>query len=100
MSDSYDARRLTILFRSTDHVHHHSLATEVLSRARKARLAGATLLQGSSDGRSRRGLLIEDVPLEIVIVDEPEKIDSFLSENRQLLEGLVMLLADVRASRS
>jgi uncharacterized protein len=100
-----DARRLTIMFGSRDHVHHHSLATELLSRARRAHLAGATMVQGvQGQGRSgvvhRQHLFSEDLPLSIVIVDEGSKIAAFVEQIGDLVDEALVLVEPVAAYRA
>lgn len=99
-----DARRLTILLRSRDHAHHHSLATELLKRARHARLAGATMLQAvQGQGRSgnvhRQHLFSEDVPISIVIVDEGPKIAAFVEQIADLVDRSVVVVEPITAFR-
>jgi PII-like signaling protein len=94
------ARRLTVLLRSRDHVGHHSLMVELIDRARKAGLAGATALQaidgyGRSGTMHREHLFTEDLPIAVVIVDEAARIDAFLAETAELLDSVVVLLDDV-----
>lgn len=93
------ARRLTIFIGESDHYHHHPVYTEIVHRAHRSGLAGATVLRGiegygaSSHIHTTRLLsLSEDLPIAIVIVDEPERIDAFLPELDELVaEGLVIL---------
>jgi PII-like signaling protein len=100
------ARRLTIFLGESDQYHHHPLSTEIVHRAHQAGLAGATVLRGiegygaSSRIHTTRLLsLSEDLPIAIVIVDEPERIDAFLPQLDELVgEGLV-ILDDVQVIR-
>ena len=93
------ARRLTIFIGESDQYRHHPLYTEIVDRAHKAGLAGATVLRGiegygaSSHIHTTRLLsLSEDLPIAIVIVDEPERVDAFLPQLDELVgEGLVIL---------
>jgi PII-like signaling protein len=93
------ARRLTIFIGESDQYRHHPLYTEIVHRAHKAGLAGATVLRGiegygaSSHIHTTRLLsLSEDLPIAIVIVDEPERVDAFLPQLDELVgEGLVIL---------
>jgi PII-like signaling protein len=98
-------QRLTIMLRSRDHCHHHSLALELLARAKRTHMAGATLFQGvEGQGRSgdlhRDHLLREDSPLSLVIVDEPEKIAAFLAAIRPVAGGALVVIDDVVAFRA
>jgi uncharacterized protein len=70
--------RLTILVGETDRHGHQSLYTEIVSRARRAGLAGATVLRGPERfgatahlHRTPAFALSEDLPVVIIIADEP-----------------------------
>jgi PII-like signaling protein len=92
------AERLTIYLEQTE--HHGGVAeyVEIVERARKHGLAGATVVQGVEGfGRSarvhRRHVLAvkSDVPVVITIVETPEQIDRFLPEVERLVpRGLVI----------
>ncbi|MFN2607165.1 MAG: DUF190 domain-containing protein [Acidimicrobiales bacterium] len=92
------ADRLTVFVEETDHYHHHPLYAEIIQRARKAGLAGATAVRGVEgfgastvlhDSHALR--LAETLPVIIFIVDRPERIDDFLPELDEILqEGLVV----------
>ena len=93
------ALRLTIFIGESDHWHHHSLAHEIVERARRAGLAGATVLRGiegfgaSSHIHTTRLLsLSEDLPLCITLVDAEDRVRTFLPQLDELItEGLVIL---------
>ena len=90
---------------SSEHVHHHSLAVEVLARARRAQLAGGTVMrgregQGASRTLHRQHLFVDDAPLAIVIIDEPGRIAAFLEQQHDLLRDVFVILDDVTAFRS
>jgi PII-like signaling protein len=93
------ATRLTIFVDETDQWHHRPLYTEIVQRAHRAGLAGATVLRGIEGfGASSRihssGLLrlADDLPVAIVIVDEDDAIRAFLPQVDELVaEGLVVL---------
>jgi len=90
---------MTILIGEDDTWHHKPLFHEIVHRAHKAGLAGATVLRGiegfgaSSRIHTTRILsLSEDLPVAIVIVDEEERIRAFLPQLDELVtEGTVML---------
>ena len=93
-------RRLTVLLLPHDRAGHVGLEVELLRRARRAGLAGATVLRceegfGSSHRIHRARLLSADRPLEVVLVDQPERIDAFLESVRPLLTGVATTLEDV-----
>jgi uncharacterized protein len=93
------AMRLTVFIGESDRWHHHSLAHEIVERAHRAGLAGATVLRGiegygaTSHIHTARVLsLSEDLPIVIVVVDTEERIRAFLPELDELIsEGLVLL---------
>ncbi|WP_067143405.1 DUF190 domain-containing protein [Microtetraspora malaysiensis] len=92
-----DAYRLTIYIGETDQYRHRPLYTEIVHRAHRKGLAGASVFRGiegfgaSSLIHTNRLLsLSEDLPVSIVIVDTEERITDFLSELDELVtEGLV-----------
>ncbi|GII60846.1 UPF0166 protein [Sphaerisporangium krabiense] len=93
------ALRLTVLVGETDLWHHRPLYHEIVHRAHAAGLAGASVFRGvegygaSSLIHTTRILsLSQDLPVAIVIVDEPEPIRAFLPQLDELIgEGLVIL---------
>ncbi|MFJ3922622.1 DUF190 domain-containing protein [Streptomyces sp. NPDC090022] len=93
------ALRVTIFVGETDLWHHKPVYTEIVHRARKTGLAGASVFRGiegfgaSSLIHTQRLLsLSEDLPVAVVIVDAEDKIRAFLPELDELVdEGLVIL---------
>lgn len=91
------ARRLTIVVGEDDTWHGKPVYTEIVHRAHAAGLAGASVFRGiegygaSNHIHTTRILsLSDDLPVAIVIVDTPEKIDAFLPTLDELItEGLV-----------
>jgi uncharacterized protein len=100
------AKRLTIFVGESDHFRHHSLASEIVDRARRAGLAGCSVFRGT-DGFGATGhlhtahllSLSEDLPVAIVIVDAPESIDEFLPQLDELVTGGLVILDDVDVIR-
>jgi PII-like signaling protein len=83
-----------------DHVRLEGLHTEILRRARRAGLAGATLFEacegyGLSGRIHRSHLLTDDAPLALVIVDAPDRIDAFIGQLGPLLDGVVATIDDI-----
>jgi len=93
------ALRLTIMVGESDHWHHKPLFTEIVHRAHKAGLAGATVLRGL-EGFGASNLihttrllsLSEDLPVVVIIVDTHDRIHAFIPQLDELVaEGLVVL---------
>ena len=96
------AERLTIYLAQTDHHGRVPVYVEIVDRARRAGLAGATVLQGTSGFGSSARLhhahalpVRQDVPVVVTIVDSSERIDGFLGEIRSLLGEVVVLRDEV-----
>ncbi|MFE2941411.1 DUF190 domain-containing protein [Streptomyces sp. NPDC059255] len=93
------ALRLTVFVGETDLWHHRPVYTEIVHRAHKAGLAGASVFRGvegfgaSSMIHTQRLLsLSEDLPVAVVIVDTEERIRAFLPQLDEVVgEGLVTL---------
>jgi len=92
-------KRLTIFVGESDHHGHTPLATEIVQRAHRAGLAGASVFRGvegygaSNHIHTTRILsLSDDLPIAIIIVDTDEAIQRFVPELDALIsEGLVIL---------
>ena len=102
MRSSGPARRLTVLVGEGDHRHHRPVFTEIVHRAHAAGLAGASVFRGvegyggSNLIHTNRLLsLSEDLPVAVVIVDDADRIDAFLPQLDELMQGGLVLLDDV-----
>jgi PII-like signaling protein len=93
------AQRLTIFVDETDRHHHKPVYTEIVHRAQQSGMAGASVFHGiegygaSNHLHTTRLLsLSEDLPVMVVVVDEPQRITSFLEKIDDLIkDGLVMI---------
>jgi len=98
MEAAGSARRLTIFISEADTYGHHSLASEIVERARKAGIAGATVLRGiegfglSHEIHTTRVLsLSNELPILVMIIDAPDRIDAFMPELDEVVtHGLVV----------
>ena len=90
--------RLTIFVGENDQFGHKPLYVEIVERAHRAGLAGATVVRGfegfgasSRIHTSRILRMTEDLPVVVIIVDRPDRIDAFLPTLDELIsEGLVV----------
>jgi PII-like signaling protein len=93
------ALRLTVFIGEDDQWQHRPLYTEIVHRARRAGLAGASVLRGiegfgaSSRIHTTRLLsLSEDLPVAVIIVDDEIRVRQFLPQLDHLVqEGLVII---------
>jgi uncharacterized protein len=100
------ARRLTIFIGEDDRWHHKPLYTEIVHRAHKAGLAGASVFRGlegygasSRIHTSRILSLSQDLPLAIIMIDTPDRIDQFLPQLDELVSEGLVILDDVEVIR-
>jgi hypothetical protein len=100
------AQRLTILVDEADQWHHRPLYVEIVHRAHRHGLAGATVLRGtegfatgSTVHTSHLFTLGEHLPIVIIIVDDHHRIGDFLAALDHLIDKGVVLLDDVDAIR-
>jgi uncharacterized protein len=94
------AKRLTIWLGVRDRHGHASLEVEVLKRARKARMAGATVFEGrmgygAGGNVHREHVFSHDRPLAIVMVDAADRIEWFVEELAGFAHGVVAAVEDV-----
>jgi len=94
---------LRIFIGESDRWQHQPLSEAIVLAARKAHLAGATVLRGTMGfGKSSRlhtAKLLElstDLPVIIEIVDADEKINAFLPTLEPMIGGGLVTLEKVR----
>ena len=99
-------KRLTIFVGESDRHGHTPLATEIVQRAHRAGLAGATVFRGvegygaSNHIHTTRILsLSDDLPVCIVIVDTAPAIEAFAGQLHELVEGGLVTVEDVEVLR-
>lgn len=100
------AARLTILVDERDQWHHKPLYVEIIHRAHRDGLAGATALRGvegfaalSPIHKNHLFALGEHMPIVITIVDDHARVRAFLDSLEEILHKGVALLDDVEVIR-
>jgi PII-like signaling protein len=99
MKNSGRAIRLSVFVGEGDLWHHKPLYTEIVHRAHKAGLAGSTVLRGiegygvtSQIHTPHLFRLSNHLPLLILIVDDEDKIRSFIPQLDELdISGVVAI---------
>jgi PII-like signaling protein len=88
-----EAKLLRIFVGESDLIHHVPVYEKIVTEARKAGLAGATVSKGimgfGASSRIHTAKLLrlsEDLPLVIEIVDEERKIENFIPELNKIFE--------------
>jgi PII-like signaling protein len=102
------ARRLTIHLALADKFHdrgrtrHTPLCAELVLRAHRAGMAGATTVQGIAGyGHSHKVHhapvwgLVDRSPVIVMIVDSPERIDEFIADNSELFRECLATVSDL-----
>jgi PII-like signaling protein len=74
--------------------------TTLLKRARRAKLAGATVFEGhegygASGHIHRSHVLSDDSPISVVFVDLPDRIEAFLNDVSDLLVDVLVTVDDI-----
>jgi PII-like signaling protein len=91
--------RLSLLIGEDARWHHRPLFDEIVRRAMQAGLAGVTVIHGiegyGAGGRihtDRILSLTEDLPVQVIIVDDEQRIRDFLPQIEEVvLDGLILL---------
>lgn len=98
----HPAARLTLLLDEDDKWRHGPLFHEIVRRARDAGLAGASVWRGvegygaSSRIHTSRILdLAEHLPVLVMIIDETERLRTFVEQNSEVLAAVNVALSEV-----
>jgi PII-like signaling protein len=96
------AQRVTIFIGESDRYHHRPLYAEIVHRAHKLGMAGASVFRGmegfgaaSRIHTSRLLSLSEDLPMVIIVVDTAANIAAFLDDVAPLVTGGLIIVDDV-----
>jgi PII-like signaling protein len=100
------ALRLTVFVGEDDTWHHKPICHEIVHRAHKSGLAGATVLRsvegygaGSAIHTTRLLSLAEDLAAVIIIVDAADLIRAFLPQLDELVDEGMVILDEVEVIR-
>ena len=100
------AQRLTVILGEDDMWHHRPVYTEIVHRAHRAGMAGASVFRGvegfgaaSRIHTARILSLSEDLPVAVVIIDTSENIAAFLPQLDELVTGGLIVMDDVHVHR-
>jgi hypothetical protein len=101
------AARLTIVVDPAVQWHHRPVYAEIIHRARREGLAGATALRGtdgyltgpSADSSQRSHPHRDNPPIMIVIIDDHARIHAFLYSLDDLIGDALVLIDDVDVIR-
>ena len=96
------ALRASVFLGEDDVFEHHPLYHEIVIRARRAGMAGATVLRGCEGYRAsslihttRLLSLAENLPVVVILIEEPGKVRGFLDEIGPLLADATVVVDEV-----
>src|SRR5580658_1599256 len=100
-------KQLTILIGETDQSHHQALYMAIIEMLRRAGCSGATAIRGVA-GFGASSLihtasilrLSMDLPLVIIVVDRPERIDRIIGPLREMAPSALITVQEVEVVQS
>jgi CBS domain-containing protein len=100
-------KQLTIFIGETDQFHHQALYMAIIEMLRRAGCSGATAVRGvagfgasSMIHRSSILRLSMDLPLVIIVVDRPERIDRIIGPLREMAPSALITVQEVEVVQS
>ena len=103
MNPPIDSALLRIFIGENDHYNHRPLYEALVLKARESHLSGATVLRGPMGFGKTNTLhtskilhLSMDLPIVVEIVDSEEKLNGFLEEIKDMLQGCLVTIEKVR----
>jgi CBS-domain-containing membrane protein len=100
-------KQLTIFFGETDQYHHQTLYMAIIEMLRREGCSGATATRGVA-GFGASSLihtssilrLSMDLPIVIMVVDRPERIERIIARLREMAPGALIVVQDVEVVQS
>ncbi len=107
MTFSGRGKQLTIFISETDQFHHQALYMAIIEMLRRAGCSGATAVRGVA-GFGASSLihtasilrLSMDLPLAIIVVDRPERIDRIIGPLREMAPRALITVQEVEVVQS
>ncbi len=100
-------KQLTIFISETDQFHHQALYMAIIEMLRRAGCSGATAFRGvagfGASSMIHRASILRlsmDLPLVIIVVDRPERIDRIIGPLREMAPSALITVQEVEVAQS
>jgi CBS domain-containing protein len=100
-------KQLTIFISETDQFHHQALYMAIIEMLRRAGCSGATAVRGvagfGASSMIHRASILRlsmDLPLVIIVVDRPERIDRIIGTLREMAPSALITVQEVEVVQS